>query len=114
MEMASKNSRLREGQERLLAKSEKDTMRASIDSTDLSHLSYEKQPKWYRKSATDASGFRVYKNGRITFKSICLGAMAGVVALIALLAASGVVYTKWFGPKGWESEGWYPSREFPQ
>lgn len=45
-------------------------------------------------------------------RRICLGAVAGVVALITLLAASGVVYTKYFGPARWDSEGWYPSREF--
>lgn len=86
----------------------KGVTRASVDSTDLSRLPYEKQPKWYRASAANA---RTSKNGRITVGRICLGAVAGVVALIALLAASGVVYTKCFGPARWESEGWYPSRK---
>lgn len=92
-----------------LAASEKSTARASIDSTDLSRLSYGKQPKWYR---TNASALSARNNGRATVKRICLGAVAGVVALIALLAASGVVYTKYFGPARWDSEGWYPSRRF--
>lgn len=94
------------------ATSEKTTARASIDSTDLSRLSHGKQPKWYRTSAANASGLRAHKNGNITVKRICLGAVAGVVALIALLAASGVVYTRYFGPARWDSEGWYPSRKF--
>lgn len=91
---------------------EKSTARASIDSTDLSRLSHGQQPKWYRTSAANAPEHWAHKNGSITVKRICLGAVAGVVALIALLAASGVVYTKYFGPARWDSEGWYPSRKF--
>lgn len=105
--MASRNRRSS------LDRDEKDMARASIDSADLGDLPYEKQPRWYKKSAANASGFKTHKDGKITLKRLCLGVLAGVVALIAVLATSGVVYTKYFGPARWESEGWYPSREFP-
>lgn len=103
--------------EELLAKSKafaNDTSRASIDSyrsIDSSYPEYGKEPKWYKSSAADASGFKKYKNGKITLKRICLGTVAGVVVLVSVLAASGVVFTTYFGPEKWESEGWYPSRK---
>ncbi|KAH0613635.1 uncharacterized protein H6S33_005521 [Morchella sextelata] len=113
--MGSKIRRSSPDREELLAKSKafaSDTSRASIDSyrsTDSSYPEYGKEPKWYKSSAADASGFKKYKNGKITLKRICLGTVAGVVVLVSVLAASGVVYTTCFGPEKWESEGWYPS-----
>ncbi|KAL7269224.1 hypothetical protein RUND412_008119 [Rhizina undulata] len=81
----------------------------SFSSSDSAKPYVGAEPKWWRTSAADAPGFRVYRDARVSKKRVCLGVIAGVVTLVVVVVVGGMVHTKYFGPERWESEGWFPS-----